>query len=143
MSCHLKVQRITPDAIMIGKGHVSDSGLDVTIIGVHKVISPNITMYKTGLRLQPDEGYYTKLYARSSLMKYGCMLANNVAIIDESYRGELLVVLYHFENTGQELTLPAKVAQLVVEKRIDVNVVEVDSLDETVRGSGGFGSTGK
>lgn len=139
----LKIQLISPDAVLPTKAHPSDTGMDVTIIGVHKVISPNVTLYKTGLRLCPDEGYYTKMYPRSSLMKYGCMLANGVAIIDNSYRGELLVALYHFENTCQELTLPAKVAQLVMEKIIDVEIVQVDSLDETVRGEGGFGSTGK
>lgn len=140
---YFKVNRTTDDAVLPSKAYETDSGYDVTIIGVHKQIHPKLTLYKTGIRVAPDEGYYLELVARSSLMKYGCMLANNVGIIDYSYRGEILVAIYNFEETENKLEIPMKVAQLIPHKIIQLKIIQVDSLDDTVRGDGGFGSTGK
>ena len=137
----LKIRKMCPEAVLPTKAHPTDSGLDITIIGVHKQLSPNVTLYKTGLQIAPERGYYTELIARSSLMKLDRMLTNGTGIIDNSYRGELLVSLYNFGN--KELELPLKVAQLVPRQIVNLSVVEVESLDETERGQGGFGSSGQ
>ena len=138
----IMITRDHPDALLPTKAYDSDSGFDITVIQVHKKLPGGVTLFNTGLRLVPDPGYYTDLVARSSLMKYGYMLANGVGIIDNNYRGPLLVALLKFDQTAPDLTLPMRVAQLVPRKIIDIEIQEVDSVDQTVRGDGGFGSTG-
>ena len=138
--------RVTLDhaeAVLPTRAHESDSGFDVTVVEVFKKLSDRVTLYNTGLRIAPDEGYYTELVARSSLMKSGYMLANNVGIIDNSYRGPLIVALYKFDENSPELTLPARVAQLIPRQIVNIDIIPVNSLTETVRGDGGFGSTGQ
>jgi len=139
----LKIERDHPDAVLPTKAHASDSGFDITIVAIHKTLPNGVTLFKTGLRLSPPPGIYTDLVARSSLMKYGYMLANNVGIIDNSYRGPLLVGLWKFDPDAPDLTLPMRVAQLIPRKVLNIEISEVDSVVETVRGDGGFGSTGK
>jgi len=139
----IKVARVHPDAVLPTKAHDSDSGFDITIVAVHKELRGGITLFDTGLRLAPDPGYYTDLVARSSLMKYGYMLANGVGIIDNSYRGPLLVALRKFDPLAKDLRLPMRVAQLIPRKIINVEIRQVKDVSETTRGDGGFGSTGK
>ena len=97
-------------------------------------------MYDTGIAVCPPDGYYTEVVPRSSLTKTGYMLANSVGIIDSSYRGSIKVVVSG-DNSLDDLTLPFKGFQLILRKLEEVEVVEVDDLDDTVRGDGGFGST--
>ena len=139
----IMIARDHPEAVLPTKAHDSDSGFDITVVEVYKKLPGGVTLFKTGLRLAPDPGYYTDLVARSSLMKYGYMLANGVGIIDYSYRGPLLVALLKFDDNAPELTLPMRVAQLIPRKIIDIDIQQVDSLNQTTRGDGGFGSTGK
>lgn len=138
----LKVCRENPHITLPAKSHPTDSGYDISVIGVHKVVSEFVTLYKTGLFMDSPPGYYLDLIARSSLMKTGYMLANCVGVIDNSYRGEVLVALYKFDHSFPDLILPARVAQLVPRKVIHFEIVDVANLDESVRGDGGFGSTG-
>jgi len=130
------------DAMIPTKAHDSDSGYDITVLEVYKELSPNVKLYDTGIKIAPKPGYYTELVGRSSLMKQGYMLANNVGIIDNTYRGPILVALYKFDPSLPDLELPMRVAQLIPRKIINMKFVEVDNLDDTKRGEGGFGSTG-
>lgn len=139
----LKFLRTHKDAVVPSKAYETDTGYDLTIISINKQIGENIILYDTGLRLEPSEGIYTEIHARSSLMKLGYMLANNVGIIDNSYRGNILIALYKFDSTKEDIKLFTKVAQLIPRKTISVNVIEVENINETERGEGGFGSTNK
>lgn len=139
----LQFTKMSDQAVIPSKAHSSDSGYDITIIGVHKVLSPLVTLYKTDLQVAPSPGFYTELVARSSLMKSGYMLANNVGVLDESYRGMILVALYKFDQSMPDIELPSRVAQLIVRQNIPSTIEIVEQLDQTARGSGGFGSTGK
>ena len=97
----------------------------------------------TGLAIQPPDGYCAKIYARSGLAsKRGLRPANCVGICDEDYTGEYMVALHNDSNEMQVINDGERIAQLVFEKYYSVEFEEVDSLDETKRGSGGFGSTG-
>jgi dUTP diphosphatase len=138
----LKVTRSHPDAVLPSKAHESDAGYDLVIIGVYKVLSPHVTLYDTGIKLAPCPSVYNEIHARSSLMKKGYMIANNVGIIDNQYRGSLLVALYKFDPSLPDLELPCKAAQLIPRRMLEMKVIEVSELDETKRGEGGFGSTG-
>ena len=143
----LRVLKTDKSAVLPSKGHESDSGLDITIIKEYKRLGDSgVTLYDTGLKIAPTAGWYMDLVVRSSLMKYGYMLANNVGIIDQQYRGPLLVALYKFDKQASDIVLPMRVAQLIPRRVIPITILEVTEesggLDETVRGSGGFGSTG-
>jgi dUTP pyrophosphatase len=139
----LCITKTRDDAVIPTKAHESDAGYDLTILSIYKTISPSLKLYDTGIKVAPNYPLvYTEIYARSSLMKMGYMLANNVGIIDNSYRGPLLVALWKFDETCEDLKLPCKVAQLIPRLSIETEVVEVSELDKTKRGEGGFGSTG-
>ena len=137
------VLKDVPEAVTPTKAHPTDSGYDITVISVYKTLANGVTLYNTGLRLAPTKGIYVDLVGRSSLMKQGYMLANNIGIIDNSYRGPLIVALLKFEEDTPELTLPARVAQIIPRRVLDINMVETYDLSETERGEGGFGSTGQ
>ena len=97
----------------------------------------------TGLAITPPEGYFGAIFARSGLsIKKGLRPANCVGVCDEDYTGEYIVALRNDSSCTETVQPGDRIAQLVFLPYIDVEFEEVDSLDETKRGSGGFGSTG-
>jgi len=118
------------------------TGYDLYIVRVTKVIDDNTIMYDTDISVQPPEGYYTEVVPRSSIINTGWMLANSVGIIDEDYRGTIKVVLRRLEG-AKYLELPLRIAQLIPRRRETIQMIESDTLTETERGEGGFGSTNK
>ena len=145
MSKRLLFKKTENDAVIPTKAHPSDTGYDLTLIGVSKDMSipgfeQKIIMYDTGIAVCPPDGYYTEVVPRSSLTKTGYMLANSVGIIDSTYRGSIKVVVSG-DNSLDDLSLPFKGFQLILRKLEEADVVEVDDLDDTVRGDGGFGSS--
>lgn len=166
-----KIKRLSDKAVMPSKGHPTDSGWDLTVIGVDKIKGDTI-FFKTGIKVTPPSGHYFEVYPRSSISPLPFMLANSVGIIDESYTGEIIIairVLHAHAGTSSERdTYPSgmvnaldakptsmnevanlilgkkpKIAQMILRKRIDTSFSEVEELEETERGSGGFGSTGQ
>lgn len=130
-----------PDAIAPSKGLTSDSGFDLTLLEPAKVVGP-ATFYKTGIRVQPAFGWYFDVVPRSSIAKSGYMLANSVGVIDRGYTGEILVPLIKIDPNTPDLKLPARVVQMIPRQIVAVQLIEVETFDETVRGPNGFGSTG-
>ncbi len=108
-------------------------------------IMPHQTMLiGTGLRMAPPEGFYVGVYARSGLSsKEGLRPANCVGVIDEDYRGEYLVAVHNDSEVTRSVRHGDRIAQILLQKRYDMDFEEVDELDTTGRGDGGFGSTGK
>ena len=108
-------------------------------------IMPHQTMLiGTGLRMAPPEGFYVGVYARSGLSsKEGLRPANCVGVIDEDYRGEYLVAVHNDSEVTRSVGHGDRIAQILLQKRYDMDFEEVDELDTTGRGDGGFGSTGK
>ena len=89
------------------------------------------------------EGTFGAIYARSGLAtREHLRPANCVGIIDSDYRGEIKIVIHNDSEEIQKITPGERVAQLVLQKYIPMSFQEVDELDETTRGEGGFGSTG-
>ena len=123
MNSQIRVSKISPDAIVPNKVHQSDSGYDITLISLAKKLGPNLYLYGTGLRIAPDEGYYVELVARSSLMKFGYILANGVGIIDNQYRGELLVALWKLDLSMPDIELPFRGAQIIPRQLIKSEIV--------------------
>jgi len=108
-------------------------------------IKPHTTVkISTGLAMTPPEGYFVGVYARSGLStKEGLRPANCTGICDEDYTGPYIVALHNdFEKTTI-VKHGDRIAQIVLQQRFDMDFQEVEELEETVRGAGGFGSTGK
>ena len=98
----------------------------------------------TGLSIAVPEGYFGAIFARSGLAaKEGLRPANCVGVADSDYRGEYIVALHNDSNVTRTVTPNERIAQLVIMPFLSVTFEEAQELDETERGAGGFGSTGK
>ncbi len=130
-------------AISPSKTNWSDVGYDLSIIKKVKDINSKTSLYDTGIKIQLDFGYYSEIVPRSSIIKSGYILSNNIGIIDNSYRGNLMIALTKIADDAIEIEFPFKCCQLIFKKQIYINLEEVRdrSLDETKRNDGGFGST--
>lgn len=108
-------------------------------------IEPGKTVFlPTGLSMALPKGYVGLVYARSGLAcKYGLAPANKVGVIDSDYRGEFMIALHNHGTEARVVEHGDRIAQLVVTPVIQPDYYEADTLDETSRGTGGFGSTGK
>lgn len=140
----LKFARISENAVTPTKANYSDVGYDLSITGVHKKLSENTSLYKTGIKLEIPLGYYVEIVPRSSISKSGYMLSNSIGIIDCSYKGELLVALTKISDEDvPEFEYPFRCCQLIMRKQIFPDLVElsVSELVDTNRQEGGFGST--
>ena len=130
-------------AVVPSKAHPSDIGYDITVIDVFKKISNRITLFETGVAVSPPEGYYIEIVPRSSMSKTGYMLANSVGTIDPEYTGTLKVALIKVDTDMEDIKLPFTRCQMVLRKAEYASLERVDSLTETVRADGGFGSSDK
>ena len=140
----IKVYKSDKDAIIPTKAFEEDAGYDLTIIKKIKDFNSRTTLYDTGIKIEVDEGYYTEIVARSSISKFGYMLANNIGIIDNHYRGNLMIALTKIADDAPEIVFPFKCCQLIIRKQILANLYEItddDKLTTTSRNEGGFGST--
>jgi dUTP pyrophosphatase len=102
------------------------------------------TLVATGLYLEIPEGYEAQIRPRSGLaIKQGITCLNTPGTIDADYRGEIKVILINLSNDVQTINNGDRIAQMVFQKVEQVALVIVENINETVRGAGGFGSTGK
>ena len=146
-----KVDADAADAVIPSKARYSDAGYDLTIIKEYKRLTSNTVIYDTGIKLEIPNGYYVEIVPRSSISRSGYILANNVGIIDQGYRGNIYVALTKINEESPELSLPWKCCQMIVKKQIYSKLVFCDSSDssseqndieKSSRGTGAFGSTG-
>lgn len=128
-------------AVTPTKGEPLSMGYDLTAIDVWKTYGDRIVLFETGIAVEPPCGYYTEIYPRSSLSKTGYMLANSIGLIDPSYTGTLKIALIKVDPTMPDLKLPFTKCQLVLKRCNYYEMQQVQSLTETDRGDGGFGST--
>lgn len=99
--------------------------------------------FHTGLWVEIPPQHVGLVFVRSSIGRAGWYLKNGTGVIDSCYRGEILLSMAHDEACERSLEVGDRIAQLVIVTRPAVQLVEVEELSETVRGSGGFGSSGK
>lgn len=129
------------NAILPSKKNWSDVGFDLSIIKKLEDFNSKTSLYDTGIKIQLDFGYYAEIVPRSSMSKSGYILANSIGIIDNSYRGNLMIALTKIADDAIEIKYPYKCCQLIIKKQIDVNLEEVSNVETTKRNTGGFGST--
>ena len=139
----LRGRRLSPDAIIPAYAHPGDTGLDLHACE-DVALDPGVAgLVPTGVAIELPEATEAQVRPRSGLaLKHSVTVLNTPGTIDEGYRGEVGVVLINHGATTFHVTRGLRIAQLVVQKRWTVEVVEVDGLTDTTRGTGGFGSTG-
>src|SRR6056297_2596838 len=106
----VKIKKLSPDAVIPGYAHEGDAGMD--IFAINKEVSEDFIEYKTGLSFEIPECYFMLVFPRSSVSKKDMIMANSVAVIDSSYRGELKI---RFKKIGEkEYEIGDKIAQIVI-----------------------------
>jgi dUTP pyrophosphatase len=138
----LHVKRLDELATIPTRGSERSAGYDL-YSNEHCVIPPQHSraLVKTGISIKVPAGHYGRIAPRSGLaVKYGIDVG--AGVIDEDYRGEIAVLLFNFGDEPFSVKPGDRIAQLVLERNSIVDVCEVESLDSTDRGEGGFGSTG-
>ncbi len=145
MKTNVNIKKLNPNAVIPTYGTSLAAGADLyACIDEDITINSGDTAFiKTGLSLEIPEGYAGLIYARSGLScKQGLAPANKVGVIDADYRGEIMVALHNHSKEAKTVANGDRIAQLVITPFITANFIETDELNDTVRGEGGFGSTG-
>jgi dUTP pyrophosphatase len=146
MRPRVQIKKLRPDAVVPAYMSEHAAGLDLcAAIDAPIVIEPGArASISTGLAFALPPGYEGQLRPRSGLaLKHGITLVNSPGTLDADYRGILMILLI---NHGQQpVTIEPKdrIAQIVIAPVVQAELVEVDELDTTARGAGGFGSTGR
>lgn len=141
----VEIKRLTETAVLPVRGSAQAAGYDLCAdISEALVIASNETAkVATGLSFALPEGYFGGIYARSGLAtKRGLRPANCTGVIDSDYRGPVIVALHNDSTEPQTIEPGERIAQLIVQPYLAMTFEEVESLDDTERGAGGFGSTG-
>jgi len=139
----LKIKKMNEDAIIPNFAHKGDAGMD--LYSIEEVIIPptESRLIKTGISIALPKNTEAQVRPRSGLaLKYSVTVLNTPGTIDEGYRGEIGIILINHGKEEFIVTKNMKIAQMVVKPIYDINILEVNELNDTDRGEGGFGSTG-
>lgn len=142
----INIKKLGANSIIPTYGSEYAAGCDLYAAINEKIeVKPNETvLIGTGIALEIPEGYAGLIYARSGLAtKQDLAPANKVGVIDADYRGEIKVCLHNHGKEIRYVEPNQRIAQLIITPFLHVDFNEVDELNETERGIGGFGSTGK
>lgn len=142
----INIKRLSETARLPERGSEYAAGYDLFAdLDGDVEIPPHTTyMVNTGVAMEIPEGYWGGVFARSGLSaKENLRPANCVGVVDADYRGPICVALHNDGDVVRTITPGQKIAQMVVVPFLSVEFEEVAELSETVRGAGGFGSTGK
>lgn len=141
----INVKKLDEKAILPTYGSERAAGADLyACMGEPVSIEPGETVFiHTGLAMEIPEGYAGLIFARSGLAsKRGLAPANKVGVVDSDYRGEFMVAIHNHSSEKQIVEPGERIAQLVITPYVTGAFHVVDELEDTVRGEGGFGSTG-
>lgn len=143
----LKIKKVREGAIIPKRATEGSAGMDLYAVldGEKTIDKGEILLVPTGIAIElPSSHFVAYIFARSGLaIKHGITLANSVGVIDSDYRGEVCVGLVNVSNTPYTITPGERIAQLVISPVSLMPTMEVETLSDTDRGAGGFGSTGK
>ncbi|MGN0204747.1 MAG: dUTP diphosphatase [Coprococcus sp.] len=146
MKQQVRIKKLNTQAVVPSYGTAFAAGADLyACLEMPVTIEPGDTfLVHTGISMEIPEGFAGLIYARSGLAtKKGLAPANKVGVIDADYRGEIMVPLHNHSNREAVIENGERIAQMVITPFLMADFVETESLDETERGTGGFGSTGK
>lgn len=140
----LEIKRLDAELPLPAYAHEGDAGLDL-YAAENRILQPfERALIPTGIAVAIPEGFAGFVLPRSGLaIKRGLSVVNSPGLIDSHYRGEIKVIAINMDAHAQiEIGRGEKIAQLVIQRVEVVELIEVDQLNETARGEGGFGSTG-
>lgn len=143
----IKIKKLRENAIIPSRGSLFAAGYDLyaCLDGENITIEPHKSAkIGTGIAAALPAGYFGAIFARSGLAtKQNLRPANCVGVVDSDYRGEFIVCLHNDSDEVRIINNGERIAQLVLMPFMEMDFIETDALDETERGVGGFGSTGK
>jgi len=137
----MEIMKIHPDATIPGRAHPDDAGLDLVSVDELDLPPQSGRLVRTGIAVAIPQQHVGMIADRSSMAKKGLKTAGG--IIDAGYRGEVMVVLWNLGRETAHISRGDRIAQLLVIPIATPAVNQVETLDSTGRGAGGFGSTGK
>ena len=141
----VKFKKLTDTAIIPTKATDGSAGYDLYIDydGVTPVEPHTTVMFSTGIAIEIPKGCFGAIYPRSGVSsKLGLRLSNCVGVVDSDYRGNIGLPIHNDSYRIHYVEPHMRIAQIVFQKYEDVQLVEVEELSDTERGTGGFGSTG-
>ena len=140
----VNVKKLNENAKLPAYGSPSAAGADLYACGDHEVKAGETVFVHTGIAIELPAGTVGLIYARSGLAcKQDLAPANKVGVIDCDYRGEIVVALHNHGKEPRHVAAGDRIAQLVIAPYYTAEFAEAETLSETVRGAGGFGSTGR
>lgn len=141
----IRFKKLNENATTPTYGTEFSAGADLYSVEGEIVIAPHTTrLVHTGIAVEIPEGYCGLIFARSGLAsKRSLAPANKVGVIDADYRGEVMVALHNHSDLEQTVAPSERIAQLAIVPFLKAEYTEADELSDTVRGEGGFGSTGR
>ena len=142
----LKIEKLPHNQILPEYNTEGAAGMDLcAAISEPLELKPlERTLIPTGLKIELEHGYEAQIRPRSGMsIKHGITLINCVGTIDEDYRGEVCVPVVNISNEAYTIQPQERIAQMVISKYEQAKIEVVTQLTETIRGEGGFGSTGK
>ncbi len=144
MSIKVNIKKLDKDAILPTYGSEYAAGADLySVSETFDIEAGQTVLVHTGIAIELPQGLVGLVYARSGLAsKKGLAPANKVGVIDCDYRGEIMVALHNHSKETRMVEKGERIAQLVIAPYYTADFTEVNELSDTVRGEGGFGSTG-
>lgn len=143
----IKIKKLRSNAVLPNRATDHSAGADLcACIDEPVTVAPGaLVKIPTGIAAEPDDKSCALfLFARSGLgVKHGITLSNSVGVVDSDYRGEICVGLCNVSDTPYTIQPNERIAQMVCMPVIFADFVEAETLSDTARGEGGFGSTGK
>ncbi len=142
----VRIKKLNENAILPTYGSPFAAGADLYALADEAItVAPHETVFvHTGLSMEIPEGFAGLIYARSGIAcKRGLAPANKVGVIDSDYRGEVMVALHNHSEIPQTVENGERIAQLVITPYLTADFIEAETHDDTERGEGGFGSTGR
>src|ERR1700683_2086265 len=140
----IRIKRVHPDAVLPAYAHGSheDAGLDLCAVERTVLLPGEARGVATGLAIQLESGYEAQVRPRSGLaLKHSITV--NFGTIDPGYRGEIRVVMFNLGTNDYIVEQGDRIAQLIVAPYVAVEWDESDDLNDSARGAGGFGSSGR
>ena len=139
----VKVLRLNKSAQLPTYAHEDDAGLDLRAIAPQTISPHETALVKTGIAIELPKGTEAQVRPRSGLaLKHGITVLNTPGTIDAGYRGEVAVILINHGKSAFQVEVGMRIAQMVIAPVMRAEIVEVDSLSDSLRGKGGFGSSG-
>lgn len=145
MESKVHIKKLDSKAVIPTYGTEYSAGCDLyaCMDDVVTVNPGDTVLIHTGIAMEVPQGYAGLIYARSGLAtKKGLAPANKVGVVDADYRGEIMVALHNHSSEPVNIENGERIAQMVITPYLVADFVECEELSNTVRGEGGFGSTG-